>query len=136
MSVSGIDYNIDQSLTGIGLDALNLNTLNVNTLNNISRQTLSYLDATSSIQTQINNLSGSSGSAGGSGGGYLVVYGKQDRFSSTYKWNIGNNSSGGDFVFLPACKLLSVVVKFANGDYPSTYNNTIRMGIINETNFN
>ena len=56
MSLIGDDiYNIDQSLTN-GIDDLQLNSLISNTINNIPSVTISYLDATSSIQTQLNNL--------------------------------------------------------------------------------
>lgn len=65
MSISGSDiYNIDQSLTANGADELNLSSLTVKYLNNIPAQTISYLDATSSIQTQINAINGVTGPAG------------------------------------------------------------------------
>ena len=56
MSINGDIYNIDQSLTGNGVDDLILNSLYANYINNIPAQTVSYLDATSSIQTQLNQL--------------------------------------------------------------------------------
>jgi len=56
MSINGDIYNIDQSLSGNGAD-----DLVVNSLNGIPAQTISYLDATSSIQTQLNNIAITSG---------------------------------------------------------------------------
>ena len=56
MSLSGDIYNIDQSLSANGVDDLQLNSLKSNSINNIPSQTISYLDATSSIQTQLNQL--------------------------------------------------------------------------------
>ena len=40
-----------------GLDEINADTITTDSLNGISKTTLSYLDATSSIQNQINNIS-------------------------------------------------------------------------------
>ena len=67
-------YNFDQSLTANGDDDMVVNSVTTNYLNSISAQTLSYLDATSSIQTQFNNQSQIiSGIAGATGTTYTSV---------------------------------------------------------------
>ena len=53
MSLSGVD-NMSQTLTGIEDSDINVNSVTTSYLNNIPAQTISYLDATSSIQTQFN----------------------------------------------------------------------------------
>jgi hypothetical protein len=56
MSINGDIYNIDQSLSGIGISDLQLDSLTTSYINNISNTTLSYVDATSSIQGQLNQI--------------------------------------------------------------------------------
>jgi hypothetical protein len=50
-----------------GLDEINADTITTESLNGISKTTLSYLDATSSIQNQINNISLTAGPQGEKG---------------------------------------------------------------------
>ena len=57
MSLSGID-NMSQTLTGIEDSDINVNSVTTSYLNSIPAKTISYLDATSSIQTQFNTLNG------------------------------------------------------------------------------
>ena len=57
MSLNGDIYNIDQSLSANGVDDLQLNSLTSNSINDIPSQTIAFLDATSSIQSQLNDIS-------------------------------------------------------------------------------
>jgi len=57
MSLSGVD-NMSQTLTGIEDSDINVNSVTTSYLNSIPAKTISYLDATSSIQTQFNTLNG------------------------------------------------------------------------------
>ena len=74
MSISNDDiYNFDQSLTGIGIEDLQVNTITTKYLNGINATTISYLDATSSIQTQLNYLEGAHSTTGG---GFMIITGE------------------------------------------------------------
>ena len=60
-SITNDIYNFEQSLTGNGLIDLQVSSITTDYLNGIGKATISYLDATSSIQTQINNIVGGGG---------------------------------------------------------------------------
>ena len=145
--------DLDQSLTGIGIDNLDLTSLTTQSLNNIPASTLSYLDATSSIQTQLNNMQ-TLQNAGGSGG-YFCIYGEIADLKTNI--NTGYFQFGGSLaspafrlgIFTPACSLIGIclntttspattapiisVIKLFGGTNPGTggtnFNTTITMPI-------